>query len=266
MPTGMLSIPRDLLASLGEIVRFAGKVFGDIFRGRVFVFFGEILRQAGILVAGSMGVIVGLMFIIGLTCGIEGSYFNRAAGSPSYAGVFAAWCDLREAAPYAFGYMMSAKVGTGLVAEIGAMRITEEIDALEVMGIDSLAYLCATRLVACWLTIPFMYIVGVAFCYTASYLAVVHQIAETSSGGFFLLFWTFQNPLDVLFSVLKAVTMATMIVIVGAYYGFTASGGPVGVGRATAKSMVLNAVGVHVIGMLGTQIFWGSNPRAPIGG
>ena len=57
--------------------------------------------------------------------------------------MFAAWCDLREIIPYAFGYMMSAKVGTGLVAEIGAMRITDEIDALEVMGISSMTFLCA---------------------------------------------------------------------------------------------------------------------------
>jgi phospholipid/cholesterol/gamma-HCH transport system permease protein len=60
--------------------------------------------------------------------------------------------------------------------------------------------------------------------------------------------------------------MATAIVLVGCYYGYNASGGPVGVGRATAKSMVLNIVLVHIIGMLGTQVFWGSNPRAPIGG
>jgi phospholipid/cholesterol/gamma-HCH transport system permease protein len=61
-------------------------------------------------------------------------------------------------------------------------------------------------------------------------------------------------------------SMATVIVLVGCYYGYTAGGGPVGVGRATAKSMVLNAVGVHIIGMIGTQIFWGKNPRAPVGG
>ena len=67
--------------------------------------------------------------------------------------------------PYAFGYMMSAKVGTGLVAEIGAMRISDEIDALEVMGINSLVFLCATRLLAAWMVLPFMYIaaVGVGF-------------------------------------------------------------------------------------------------------
>jgi phospholipid/cholesterol/gamma-HCH transport system permease protein len=60
--------------------------------------------------------------------------------------------------------------------------------------------------------------------------------------------------------------MATVIVLVGCYYGYTASGGPVGVGEDTAKSMVFNIVAVHIIGMLGTLVFWGSNPRAPIGG
>ena len=126
----------------------------------MFRFFGEALRQAGILILGSAIVIWGLAFILGLQCGIEGAYFNRSVGAPAYAGVFSAWCDLREIMPYAFGYMMSAKVGTGLVAEIGAMRISDEIDALEVMGINSLDFLCATRLLAAWLVLPFMYIAG----------------------------------------------------------------------------------------------------------
>ena len=92
------------------------------------------------------------------------------------------------------------------------------------------------------------------------------QIGEVSSGGYSLVFSMFQNPPDLLYSVIKGMAMATVIVLVGCYYGYTASGGPVGVGTATAKSMVLNIVLVHLIGMLGTQLFWGANPRAPIGG
>ena len=95
---------------------------------------------------------------------------------------------------------------------------------------------------------------------------MVQQIGEVSSGGFFLIFWMFQNPPDLFYSLIKGMAMATVIVLVGCYYGYNASGGPVGVGTATAKSMVLNTVMVHLIGMVGTQIFWGSNPRAPIGG
>ncbi len=266
MGAGWLAVPKDWIASFGEIARFSGRILGLIFGGRVFLHFGEALRQAGILITGSAVVIWGLVFISGLTCGIEGAYFNRAIGAPAYAGVFAAWCDLREIVPYAFGYMMAAKVGTGLVAELGAMRINEEIDAMEVMGIPSVAFLCATRLLAAWMVLPFIYVAAIGAGFFASYLAVVVQIGEVSSGGYFLIFWMFQNPPDLLFSVIKGMAMATVIVLVGCYYGYTASGGPVGVGTATAKSMVLNIVMVHVIAMLGTQVFWGANPRAPIGG
>src|SRR3712207_2216952 len=121
---------------------------GLVSSGRVLSFFGESLRQAGILILSSALVIWGLLFIAGLTCGIEGAYLLRAQGAPAYAGVFSAWCDLREVVPYAFGYMMSAKVGTGIVAELGSMRISDEIDALEVMGVPPITFLAATRLLA----------------------------------------------------------------------------------------------------------------------
>ena len=260
------AVPRDLLATFGDIVKFCSRVIVEVFEGQALKFFGETLRQAGILIVGSALVIWGMAFILGLQCGIEGAYFARSIGSPQVGGSFSALCDLREIMPYAFGYMMSAKVGTGLVAEIGAMRISDEIDALEVMGVPSLTFLCSTRLLAAWMVLPFMYIAAVGAGFFASYLAVVQQIGEVSSGGFFLIFWMFQNPPDLLYSTIKGMAMATVIVLVGCYYGYTASGGPVGVGTATAKSMVLNTVLVHLVGMLGTQIFWGTNPRAPIGG
>jgi phospholipid/cholesterol/gamma-HCH transport system permease protein len=262
----LVAIPRGWVEAFGDIVKFGGQVMREIFGLRVFRFFGEALRQAGILIVGSTLVIWGLVFISGLTCGVEGAYFTRAQGTPAYSGVFAAWCDLREIVPLAFGYMMAAKVGTGIVAELGSMRISDEIDALEVMGISGMTFLCATRLLAAWMVLPFMYLAAIGAGFFASWLAVVEQIGDVSSGGFFLIFWQFQNPPDLLYSVIKAMAEATMIVLVGCYYGYNASGGPVGVGTATAKSMVLNIVGVHIIGMLGTQLFWGANPRAPIGG
>jgi phospholipid/cholesterol/gamma-HCH transport system permease protein len=263
---GTTSVAREWIETGGSIGKFAGRVVGDIYGLRVFRFFGETLRQAGVLILSSTIVIWGLVFIIGLQCGIEGAYFNRSLGAPGFAGAFAALCDLRELVPYAFGYMMAAKVGTGIVAELGSMRISDEIDALEVMGIDSLTFLCATRMLAAWLVLPFVYIAAVGAGFAASYLAVVQQVHEVSAGGYLTIFWMFQNPPDLIFSMIKAMTMATVIVLVGCYFGYNASGGPVGVGTATAKSMVVNLVLVHLIGMLGTQLFWGANPRAPIGG
>jgi phospholipid/cholesterol/gamma-HCH transport system permease protein len=257
---------RDGLYRSGLIFKFSGAITREVFSLRVLRFFGEALRQSGILIISSTLVIWGLVFIIGLQCGIEGAYLLRAEGAPQYSGVFSAWCDLRELVPLCFGYMMAAKVGTGIVAELGSMAISEEIDALEVMGISGITFLCATRLLASWLVLPFVYLGAVAWGFLASFIAVVQQVGGVSSGGYSLIFWEFQNPGDLLYSVIKAMAMATMIVLVGCYYGYTATGGPVGVGVATAKSMVVNIVGVHVVGMLGTQLFWGANPRAPIGG
>jgi len=263
---GWLEVPRNWLDSFGEIARFGSRVAGLVYSGRVLRFSGEAIRQAGILVLGSALVIWGFVFILGLQCGLLGAYLFRAQGAPGYAGLFSAWCDLREALPYAFGYILSAKVGTGIVAEIGAMRISDEIDALEVMGIPPITFLAGTRLLGAWIALPFIYLIGIGIMYSASYLSVVEQIGDVSSGGYLLIFWLFQNPPDLIFSLIKGMAMATVIVLVGCYYGYTASGGPVGVGTATARSMVFNIVAVHILGMLGTVIFWGANPRAPIGG
>src|SRR6201992_4480666 len=176
------------LDPFGEIGRFGGRTIGLVWSGKALRFFGEALRQAGILVLASGRVIGGFVFLLGLQCGIQGAYFFRAQGVPAYAGLFAAFCDLREALPYAFGYMLSAKVGTGIVAEIGAMRISDEIDALEVMGVPPVTFLCATRLLAAWIAFPFMYLVGIGVMYLARYIAVVKQIGDTPSGGYLLIF------------------------------------------------------------------------------
>jgi phospholipid/cholesterol/gamma-HCH transport system permease protein len=229
-------------------------------------FFGEALRQAGILVTGSALVVFGLVFILGLECGIEGDYGAKAVGAVSASGAFTALCDLREVVPYAFGYMMAAKVATGYAAELGSMRISEEIDAVEVMGMDSVLFLASTRLLGVWLVLPFVYLAAVVVGVFASYLSVVVQLGQVSEGGYFQLFWQFQNPADLFDSAIKGMAMATFVVLVGTYYGYHASGGPVGVGKATAKSMLVNIVGIHAIGLISAQLFWGTNPRSPIGG
>jgi len=258
--------PLGALTALGEATRFCGQIVLKVFNGRVFRFIGETLRQAGILITGSAVIVLGLVFILGLQCGIEGAYAAKSVGATSATGAIAALCDLREVIPYAFGYMMAAKVGTGFVAEIGSMRISDEIDALEVMGFDAIVYLGSTRLLGTWLVLPFLYMISVAVGFLASYFANVIQLGQVSKGGYLQLFWEFQSPQDFLFSGLKCMAMATFIVLVCIYYGYHVSGGPVGVGKATAQSMVANILGIHIIGMVGTQLFWGGNARAPIGG
>jgi phospholipid/cholesterol/gamma-HCH transport system permease protein len=134
------------------------------------------------------------------------------------------------------------------------------------MGINVRVYLCSTRLAATWIIFVPVYAVAILVSFLGSYIAVVLQVAQVSAGGYLELFWKFQSPDDYIFSVIKALAMATFVVLVGCYYGFTVRGGPVEVGRSTAKAMVVNLIGVHVIGILSSQLFWGGAPRLPIGG
>ena len=262
----VLARPLSGLIAFGEASRFCGRVLLNILDGRIFRFVGETVRQAGILIISSAIIVLALVFILGLQCGIEAAYAAKTVGAPSSSGAITALCDLREVIPYAFGYMMAAKVGTGFVAELGSMRICDEIDALDVMGLDSVVYLGSTRLLGTWLVLPFLYMIAVAVGFAASYLADVIELGQVSRGGYLQLFWQFQNPGDFLFSGIKCMAMATFIVLVCIYYGYNATGGPVGVGRATARSMFVNILGIHAIGLVGTQLFWGGNARAPIGG
>ncbi|MEV4731861.1 ABC transporter permease [Saccharopolyspora sp. NPDC049426] len=246
----------------GNLARFSGGIIRGLPSLRLYI--PEIFHQTGILILSS-GLIIWLMqFVIGGQCGLEANYTLKTIGAPLYSGIFTAWCAIREMAPYMWGYIFAAKVGCGLVAEIGSMRIAEEIDAMEVMGIRSRSYLVGTRVVAAWLAMPFLYVVGLGIMYLAEYLVVVVQLGGVSEGGYSFIFWLYQNPLDLLYSLSKIMTMGTIIVFVGCYYGYTASGGPVGVGKNTAKSMMLNMVLIHIIGLLGTQLFWGLSPNAPV--
>lgn len=261
---GLWKPVKGVLREAGELGAFAGRAFLEL-RG-VWHYGAETLRQAGILITGSAMIIWFMQFIIGLECGVEANYVLRGYGAITYSGVFSAWCAVREMAPYMFGYIVSAKVGCGLVAELGSMRISEEIDALETQGINPMRYLVATRLMAAWLVFPLIYLVGLGFHFLGNYVVIIGQIGEVSQGGWESVHWAFQNPLDIFFSEVKIMVMGTAIVLVGMYYGYRASGGPVGVGAATARSMILNLILVHIIGSLGTMIFWGLTPNAPVGG
>jgi phospholipid/cholesterol/gamma-HCH transport system permease protein len=200
-----------------------------------------------------------------MMCGTEAIYTLKQVGAPIYSGIFNAWCMMREMTPYMWGYILAAKVGCGLVAELGSMRISDEIDAIEVMGIDSQVYLVGTRVVAAWMSVPFLYAVSLAMMSIGEILITVYLVGGVSPGGHNYIFWLYQNPLDYFYSMCKGVAMATTIVFVGCYYGYTVRGGSVEVGKATAKSMILNMIMIHVIGALGTQLFWGVAPNAPIG-
>jgi len=254
---------RAALTTGGEILRFSYQVVRAL--PEVRMHWTEVLRQAGVLVISSGLIIWAMQFVMGTMCGTEAIYSLKQVGAPIYSGIFNAWCAVRELVPYMWGYILAAKVGCGLVAEIGSMRIADEVDALEVMGVDSRSYLVGTRVVAAWISMPFLYAVSLGMMSLGEILVSVYYIGGVSPGGHMYIFWLYQNPLDYLYSMTKGMVMGTTIVFVACYYGYTVRGGSVEVGKNTARSMVLNMVLIHLIGALGTQLFWGLSPNAPIG-
>ena len=165
-----------------------------------------------------------------------------------------------------FGYIFSAKVGCGLVAEIGSMRISNEIDALESMGMDPMRYVIGTRLVAIMIFVPLIYVACIIAGLLGGYLVSVVQIGELTGARYFQGYWSSQGLIDNLQSMVKTLSMGLTIALVGMYYGYKARGGPVGVGNAVARSMIINLIMIHLLGAFWSQVFYSQGANYPFGG
>jgi phospholipid/cholesterol/gamma-HCH transport system permease protein len=223
----------------------------------------EVVRQAGILVLSSSVVIWILMMTLAAEGSLEGHYILRQLGAADYTSIFTSTGEY-SAHPSLFGWALAAKVGCGLVAELGSMRISEEIDALEVMGVDSVAYLVTTRILAILFVMPFWLFAAFGLMFLTSHIFSVYYFNSVSPGGYETVFWTFMTKSDFFSAIGCAMLIGVGIIFVGCYYGFTARGGPVGVGNNTAKSMVVNLIIIGIIGVIAQQLFFSDLPRAPI--
>jgi phospholipid/cholesterol/gamma-HCH transport system permease protein len=264
LASGFAGPVRSWLEEAGRIAGFGVNALVEM-RG-VFRYTAEMLRQVGIVITGSALVLLAMQFVFGLTCGNESVYVLRGYGASSYEGVFAALCPLREATPFMFAYMVGAKIGCGYVAELGSMRISDEIDAMETLGINSMRYLVSTRLLANILVSAPIFIVGLAVFYLGEEFVILGQVHDISRATFTAVLWEFTDLKSIFFSYTKTLIMWTCIVISSLYYGYRARGGPVGVGAATARSMIAALVLTMVLNEGFTFFFWGVNPKIPVGG
>jgi phospholipid/cholesterol/gamma-HCH transport system permease protein len=247
----------------------AGEYFGFLWAGvrgmrHVSQYGGEALRQTALIATGSMLVIVWMSFLTGAVCGIEGTAVSRAIGAGIAGPIFVSFCTTREVVPFIFGFVIAAKVGGGIVAELGAMRVSEEVDALETMGVPSMTYLVSTRMVAALLMLPIAYLVAQAAAEGGGWIASYVRFHDVSQGTWQFAFYTALRPLDLVYSVVKGLVLAFAAIATALYYGYRVRGGPVEVGEATARSMAVNLMSVTVLNMIMTFVFWGFNPNLPI--
>jgi phospholipid/cholesterol/gamma-HCH transport system permease protein len=244
-------IPRTLHRYLRETMRILAEVsFGS---------------GALAVIGGTIGVMIGMTVFTGTVVGLQGYAALDQIGTAAFSGFASAYINTREVAPLVAGLALSATVGAGFTAQLGAMRISEEIDALEVMGVPSLPFLVTTRIIAGFIAVIPLYIIGLLSSYLASRTITVYFYGQ-SAGTYDHYFNLFLPPEDVFWSFGKVLIFAVVIILVHCYYGYRASGGPAGVGVAVGRSVRTTIVTAALLNFFIGFAIWGTNVTVRIGG
>jgi phospholipid/cholesterol/gamma-HCH transport system permease protein len=214
---------------------------------------------------GTVAVIFALSFFSGSELGLQGFKGLQIIGLAPLSGVISAYANTREIAPLVAGVGLSAQVGCGFTAQLGAMRISEEVDALEVMAVPSLPYLVTTRILAAFTAVVPLYLVGLFASYVATEIEVVY-LNHQSKGTYLYYFHRFLPTEELLFSLVKAAAFAVIVTLVHCYYGYTATGGPEGVGRAAGRALRTSIVAIVILDLVLTFVLYGANPSVRISG
>ena len=217
------------------------------------------------LIAGTVGVIAFLAFFAGTEVGIQGYASLSQLGVAKFTAFISAYFNTREVAPLVSAIALAATVGCGYTARLGAMRISEEIDALDVMGVPSLPFLVTTRMVAAFIAVIPLYIVALLASYLAPRL-ITTLIYGQSAGTYDHYFLQFLPPVDMLWSFGKLIFLAVSVILIHCYYGYTASGGPAGVGVAVGRAIRSSIVTIVVADFFLSFAIWGSTTTVRITG
>lgn len=253
------------ITEFGELAEFGVDTLRQV--PGAFRYTAEVLRQTAILVRGSTLVIMTLTFLMGFVQTNFGYYFLQAAGAADYIGLVSAVGTPRGTAAFVFGYMFAAKVGCGLSSEIGAMRINEELNAFDAQGVSATRYVIATRVGAALIYLPIISGLALLACTAGSYINAVELLHAVPSETFYRFHWGNQALTDQLYALITMSAMGVTVVLVAAFYGTRASGGPASVGTAVARGLMLNLVLVNVIVGAATSAFYPQGDLGlPIGG
>jgi len=217
------------------------------------------------VVGGTLGVMIAMTLATGVVVGMQGYSALQQIGSAAFTGFASAYANTREIAPMVSGLALSATVGAGFTAQLGAMRINEEVDALEVMGIPSLPYLVTTRIVAGVVAIIPLYGVGLVASYFSARL-VTTMFNGQSAGTYDHYFGLFLSPIDVLLSFLKVFLFSVMVIVSHCYYGFRARGGPAGVGQAVGKAVRTSILLIGITDFFMSLAIWGTTTTVKVAG
>ncbi|TNC52277.1 MlaE family ABC transporter permease [Mumia zhuanghuii] len=263
----------DALADIGQDIRFHGQVIAAIpmalrrYPKEVLKLLSEVSFGSGALavIGGTVGVMVGMSLFVGTVVGMQGYAALDQIGTSTLNGFISAYFNTREIAPLVAALALSATVGAGFTAQLGAMRISEEIDALQVMGVGAIPFLVSTRVVAGFIAIIPLYVIGLLTSYAGSRIVTVFFRGQ-SAGTYDHYFNLFLPPVDILLSFAKVLVFAVLIILIHCRLGFKASGGPAGVGTAVGHSVRRSIVTVAVLDLILSMAMWGTTTTVRIAG
>ncbi|MGY6026834.1 MlaE family ABC transporter permease [Streptomyces spinosirectus] len=272
-PLKLLDRPLRSLEELGTHLSFYGRSLAwtgrtlrrykkEILRLLAEVSFG---RGALAVVGGTVGVIAFLSFFTGTEVGLQGYAALNQLGTSNFVAFLSAYFNTREIAPLVAGLALSATVGAGFTAQLGAMRISEETDALEVMGVPSLPFLVTTRMIAGFVAVIPLYVIGLLSSYLAARTITTGYYGQ-STGTYDHYFHQYLPPVDVFWSFGKVIVFAVLIILVHCYYGYHASGGPAGVGVAVGRAVRTSIVAINIVDFFLSLAIWGANTTVRIAG
>jgi phospholipid/cholesterol/gamma-HCH transport system permease protein len=198
------------------------------------------------IIGGTMGIVAFLTMTNGALAAVIS--YNQLAniGVEALTGFASAYFNVRLGAPVAAGIALAATIGAGATAQLGAMRINEEIDALEVMGVRAVAFLASSRVVAGVIVVMPLYCVAVLAAFMTTRVLTTFVYGQ-SAGVYDHYFRTFLYPLDLVWSFVLATSIAVLVMLVHTFYGYNASGGPAGVGEAVGRAVRTSLVSSAVL-------------------
>jgi phospholipid/cholesterol/gamma-HCH transport system permease protein len=260
--------PVRMVDSIGHVGWFVVQALGSIghalryYRTETLRLIAEIGMGTGAMaVIGGTSAIVGFVSLSGSSLvAIQGFASLGNIGVEAFTGFFAAMINVRSAAPLVSGVALAAVVGAGATAELGAMRISEEIDALEVMGIKSISYLVSTRIMAGFVVIIPLYAMAMILSFLSGQVTTTLFYGQ-STGTYEHYFSTFLRPEDVFWSFVDAIIISVIVMLNHCYYGYFASGGPVGVGEAVGRAMRASLVAVALVVLFVALALYGVDPN-----
>jgi phospholipid/cholesterol/gamma-HCH transport system permease protein len=224
------------------------------------------LGTGALALIGGTVVIVGFLTLsAGALVAVQGYNLLAGVGVEALTGFISAYLNVRIIAPLNAGIGLAATIGAGATAQLGAMRISEEIDALEVMGIRTVAYLASTRVVAGVLVVIPLYCVAVLMSFLAARVGTTLVYGQ-STGVYDHYFRTFLNQTDLIWSFLMAVAMAVIVMVIHTYYGFTATGGPAGVGEAVGRAVRASLITVVFVTLVISLSVYGQSGNFHLAG